>query len=197
MGFERCFFVFGFCSQIFCWGAGVVGTLVLDRGGAQVRLFLVTLFLFIAPGLSTAGEIVGRVIGVTDGDTLTVLDAAQVSYKVRLGGIDAPEKGQPFGQRSKEGLSRLVFNRQVTILFDKKDRYGRFVGKVMLGGGDVNLSLVSSGFAWHYKEYEKEQSLTDRVRYSREERDARDARRGLWVDVNPVAPWDFRKSRRE
>lgn len=143
-------------------------------------------------GLVNAGELVGRVVGVTDGDTVTVLDDQLTQHKIRLTGIDAPEKAQAFGQRSKEALSTLVFSRRVTVEFEKQDRYGRTVGKVVVDGRDVNLAMVVAGMAWHYKKYEREQISSDRLLYANAERDAREMRRGLWRDVAPIAPWDYR-----
>lgn len=92
-----------------------------------------------------AGTIEGRVVGVTDGDTVTVLDAEKLQHKIRLSGIDAPEKMQPFGQRSKESLSDLVFDKIVMVDTDKKDRYGREVGKILVNGVDANLVQVTRG----------------------------------------------------
>ena len=97
----------------------------------------------------------GRVVGVSDGDTITVLDRAKVQHKIRLAGIDAPEKGQAFGNASKENLSRLVFDSQVEAHCHKKDRYGREVCKVLRGATDVNLEQIRAGMAWWYREYAK------------------------------------------
>ncbi|MBW8469725.1 MAG: thermonuclease family protein [Thiobacillus sp.] len=138
----------------------------------------------------------GKVVAIADGDTITVLDAQRVQHKIRLAGIDAPEKKQAFGQRAKEHISALVFSRSVDVDAEKKDRYGRAVGKVMVDGQDVNLAMVVAGFAWHYKRYEREQSASDRQIYSRAEEDSRQARRGLWQDTDPMAPWDWRKASR-
>lgn len=140
-----------------------------------------------------AATIEGRVVGVADGDTVTVLDTNQVQHKVRLSGIDAPEKKQAFGQRSKESLSGLVFDKQVMVETDKTDRYGRAVGKVLVGATDANLEQITRGFAWHYKSYAREQSVNDRKLYDFAESKARAARRGLWRDAAPIPPWDFRK----
>jgi len=107
-------------------------------------------------------DFTGEVVGVADGDTITVLDATKVQHKVRLTGIDAPEKKQPFGNRSKQSLSDMVFNKTVTVETDKRDRYGRELGKVLAGGQDANLEQVRAGMAWHYKAYERTQSATDR-----------------------------------
>ena len=137
-------------------------------------------------------DITGYVVGVADGDTITVLDAGKGQHKIRLTGIDAPEKKQPFGNRSKQNLSDMVFNKTVIVETDKRDRYGRELGKVLAGGKDVNLEQVRTGFAWHYKKYERTQSATDRQVYAVAENEAKAAKRGLWVDAEPVPPWAWR-----
>lgn len=109
-----------------------------------------------------AASITGRVVAIADGDTVTVLDIENVEHKIRLAGIDAPEKKQPFGNRSKESLSELAFSKSVTVETDKLDRYGREVGKILVGGMDVNLEQIQRGMAWHYKAYQREQSSNDR-----------------------------------
>jgi endonuclease YncB( thermonuclease family) len=141
---------------------------------------------------ATATTVEGRVVAVADGDTITVLDIANTQHKIRLSGIDAPEKKQPYGQRSKQSLSDLVFDKQVTIETDKVDKYRREVGKVLVGGKDANLEQVARGFAWHYKAYEREQPPNDRKLYAAAEIEARAARRGLWADADPMPPWEFR-----
>ena len=141
---------------------------------------------------ASADTLTGRVVRVTDGDTIVILDSANVQYKIRLKGIDAPERGQPFGSRSRENLSRLVAGRFVTIDYDKKDRYGRIVGIVKVDDVDACLQQIDDGLAWHYKKYEKGQTAPDRVRYSSGEIEARENRRGLWVDPAPVPPWEWR-----
>lgn len=158
--------------------------------------FIFALLLSSAFVFSHAATITGRVVGVADGDTVTVLDGANTQYKIRLSGIDAPEKKQAFGMRSKQSLSDLVFDKQVTVETDKKDRYGREVGKILLTGQDVNLEQVTRGFAWHYKQYEREQSANDRKLYDFAEHGARADRRGLWADAEPVPPWEYRHSKR-
>ena len=155
-----------------------------------------SLALFLCLGCSYAETIAGKVVGVADGDTVTVLDATKTQHKIRLSGIDAPEKEQPFGKRSKENLSRLVFGKQVSVDATKTDRYGRSVGKIRVGGVDANLEQISAGLAWHYKKYEREQSAEDRGVYARAETAARAARVGLWRDATQVAPWDWRGCRR-
>ncbi|WP_363928372.1 thermonuclease family protein [Thiobacillus sp.] len=157
----------------------------------------VVLLLGLAMGCSAAGADVldGRVVGVTDGDTLTVIDAAKTEYKIRVAGIDAPEKAMPWGQKSKQALSDRVYGRDARVDWSKRDRYGRIVGKVIVDGKDAGLALVGEGLAWHYKKYENEQPLADRLEYARLENEARSMRRGLWSDPAPVPPWEWRKQK--
>lgn len=148
-----------------------------------------------APRSATqTGLLVGTVVGVTDGDTITVLDDQRIQHKIRLAGIDAPEKSQPFGQRSKEHLSSLVFGRRVAVETEKRDRYGRTVGKVVIDGRDANLAQVVAGMAWHYKKYEGEQATVDRESYALAEITARRYRIGLWSLIEPTAPWIWRST---
>lgn len=159
------------------------------------RWFLVAIAVVLSASVQ-AGVLVGKVVGVTDGDTITVLDAGNVQYKIRLTGIDAPEKKQPFGQRAKERLAELVAGKAVEVETEKMDRYGRTVGKVFADGRDANLAMVVFGLAWHYKKYQDEQSPSDRLLYDSAEQDARAARRGLWADPAPIAPSDWRAGTR-
>ncbi len=134
----------------------------------------------------------GRVVRVADGDTITVVDEAKVQHKVRLDKIDAPEKGQAFGQKSKQQLSAYVFNKSVAVTWAKKDKYGRILGTVESGEcGDVNLAMVRDGFAWHYKHFDQTQAYADA------EAEARKEKRGLWRDKIPEAPWEFRRRAKE
>lgn len=146
---------------------------------------------------ASADTLYGRVVGVSDGDTVTVLDSNRRQHKIRLMGIDAPEKKQAFGNRSKQSLSGLVFNKQVQVEYSKKDKYGRMVGKIIVDGVDANLEQVKSGMAWHYKQYQREQSEEDRLTYSAAENEARKDRRGLWQEDEPSPPWEYRKMTRE
>lgn len=139
-----------------------------------------------------ADSIIGKVVGVSDGDTVTVLDDQKVQHKIRLAGIDAPEKKQAFGQVSKDHLAKQVFAKTVTVDYTKVDKYGRLVGKILLDGQDVNIRQLQTGLAWHYKKYQAEQPPVDRVGYAKAEQIAMDRRLGLWSDKSPVAPWDFR-----
>jgi len=158
------------------------------------RLLLIGALL--APLLALGASIEGQIVGVSDGDTVTLLDAQKKQWKIRLLGIDAPEKKQAFGQRSKQHLSDLVFNKQVVVEYYKRDRYGRTLGKLLVDGADVNLEQVKAGMAWHYKRYEKEQPPDERVSYAEAEERARAGRKGLWVDAEPVPPWDWRGSQK-
>ena len=125
------------------------------------------------------------------------LTTATPQNKIRLTGIDAPERGQSFGTKSKEHLSDAVAGEIVVMEYDKYDRYGRVLGKVLLSGEDVNLGQVRAGLAWHYKKYQGEQTVADRVTYSDAEMDARRNKRGLWGDPEPMPPWDYRKAKRD
>jgi endonuclease YncB( thermonuclease family) len=142
-----------------------------------------------------AATLQGKVVSVADGDTITVLDANNKQHKIRLQGIDAPEKAQAFGQKSKQSLNQLVHNKQVTIEYQKKDKYGRTVGKVLLNGTDMCLAQIKLGMAWHYKQYVSEQPKEDSDIYAQAEMDARNQAVGLWKDKTVTPPWEFRKQR--
>jgi|SRR5712692_8598322 len=139
----------------------------------------------------------GRVVRVADGDTITVLDATNTQHRIRLEGIDAPESHQAFGTQSKKNLLDMVFGREVTVVYRKTDRYGRIVGKIIVDGTDVDLEQIKAGMAWHYKEYQREQTPEDRELYAGAEDEARNARRGLWQDPDPVEPSAFRREERQ
>jgi endonuclease YncB( thermonuclease family) len=124
---------------------------------------------------------------------VTVLDANLVQRKVRLAGIDAPELRQAFGARSKQHLATLAFRQQIEVEWHKRDRYGRFVETLRVAGVDVNLLRVEAGLAWHYVQYQREQSEADRRWYATAERAAREGRIGLWADAEPMAPWEYRR----
>lgn len=129
---------------------------------------------------------------VADGDTV-VLQQGNRSIRVRLGGIDAPEKSQTYGEESKAELARLIDGKQVYLVETDQDKYGRSVGVIFLREGDtflnINLAMLEAGAAWHYKQY----SLGSA--YAEAEQHARTARRGLWADPSPTPPWDFRHRR--
>jgi endonuclease YncB( thermonuclease family) len=138
--------------------------------------------------------ITGKVVGVSDGDTITVLDASNKEHKVRLLGIDAPESNQDFGSRAKQSRSDLVFGKTVTVTSEAKDMYGRVLGDVTLDGRNINLEQVRRGFAWFYRFYAKELRTEDVKAYDQAEAQARKEKRGLWAGPSPVPPWEFRQS---
>lgn len=161
------------------------------------RLFglLFLLLALLAPAV-WAEVLVGRVIAVADGDTVTVLDASRQQHRIRLVGIDAPERGQAFGNRARQHLADRVFQREVQVEYDKRDRYGRILGKIVLDGEDINLMMVRDGMAWHYRQFQRDQRPADRTLYADAEREARAAGRGLWADAHPQPPWEFRRQNR-
>jgi endonuclease YncB( thermonuclease family) len=142
-----------------------------------------------------AETITGRVVGVADGDTLTILVDHRTTV-IRLDGIDAPEKGQPFGQAAKRHLSEFAFDRTATATCSKVDRYRRHVCAVHVEGHDVGEALIASGHAWVFTRYAHELPPTRRVAYVEAEHTARDERLGLWRDPSPTPPWEWRQAKR-
>ena len=134
--------------------------------------------------------LIGRVVKVSDGDTITVLDSSKTQHKIRLQGIDAPEKKQAFGNASRKFLAGLVANREVRVAWSKRDRYQRILGTVFVEGKDANLEMLKAGMAWHYKKYDSTPA------YAQAESEARAAKRGLWQEKNPIEPEAFRKAKR-
>jgi endonuclease YncB( thermonuclease family) len=132
----------------------------------------------------------GKVVRVRDGDSIVVLRGG-VGIEVRLDGVDCPELAQAFGRKAKSFTSAAAFGKGVRLVGKGKDRYGRELAEVFLPDGrSLNRELVLAGYAWWYRKYSNDRSLETL------EQAARTARRGLWVDANPVPPWDFRESRR-
>lgn len=128
----------------------------------------------------------GRVVGISDGDTLSVMRQGE-SVRIRLEGIDAPERGQDFGRRATQALSELAHGKNARVEVQTIDRYGRRVARVIVEGVDTSEELVRRGLAWHYTQYSSDAVL------ARLEREAREARRGLWSVANPQPPWEFRR----
>ena len=155
-----------------------------------MRWITAAVVLVISATLHT-DELRGKVVSIADGDTITVLDSAKVQHKIRLQGIDAPEKKQAFGTKSKERMSEKVGGEEVVVQWKEKDRYGRILGEVMVGKRHINLEMVQDGMAWHYKQYSKSKELAEA------EDEARKTKKGLWADKEPVPPWEFRKQARE
>lgn len=150
------------------------------------HLFIASLLL--AANSAAWADFSGAVVAVIDGDTIDVL-VANRPVRVRLAQIDAPERKQAFGTRSRQALSAMVFRQNVTVAEAGPDRYGRTVGTVFVGSLDVNAAMIDQGMAWAYRQYVTDRSLIQL------EAQARAARRGLWVDPDPVAPWLFRRSK--
>ena len=134
-----------------------------------------------------AAPFAGRVVGVTDGDTLTVLDDDKRQHVIRLAEIDAPEKSQPFGNRSRQHLAALCFDKAATVTPRTTDRYRRTVARVECEGTDASVEQVHAGMAWVFDRY-----VIDRALYTGQD-EARGAGRGLWVDRDAVPPWNWRK----
>jgi endonuclease YncB( thermonuclease family) len=142
-------------------------------------------------GQAYPGEVlVGKVVRIADGDTLTILDDAEMQHRIRLYGIDAPEKAQAFGTQSKKNLGDKVFGEIVRVEVVDIDRYHRAVGRIFLGNRFINLEQVREGYAWRYASYDHQHE------FDTAERQARAAHRGLWADPHPTPPWEFRHSRR-
>lgn len=157
----------------------------------SLRLFLLLLFSAATMSMMNPTVIVGKVIAVADGDTFTVLQNNR-QVRIRIDGIDAPEKGMPYAKSSKKYLSGLCFGKFVTVKTVKIDRYGRSVSRVALPDGrDVSTEMIRAGYAWHYKKYSNDKALSDlEIR-------ARMNKIGLWKDAHPVAPWKVRQMHRK
>lgn len=154
------------------------------------RLLLVLLFTLTA-WLAVSAQLKGTVIAIADGDTFTLLTAQNQQVKIRLHGIDCPEKKQPYFKYAKAYISSLVFGKQVFVQVKNKDRYGRTIGVVFLEDKrNVNELLLQTGWAWHFKKYDQD------ARWAAMEQLARRQRKGLWADVNPTAPWDWRAGKK-
>jgi endonuclease YncB( thermonuclease family) len=165
---------------------------------------LISLILY-SPAL--ADTLQGKVVKIADGDTITIVDDLGEKHRIRLAGIDAPEKNQPYGDVSTQGLNKLVSGRVVTIEYEKRDRYKRIIGKVLVDPPgevfcmaldcvkkiDAGLEQIKAGFAWHYKYYQMEQSEVDRRLYSEAELEARIKHLGIWKDEETMAPWEWRR----
>ncbi|WP_295514958.1 thermonuclease family protein [uncultured Pseudomonas sp.] len=162
--------------------------------GAIARRFSLASILALSflPLCAQAETITGKVVGISDGDTLTLLTADKRQVKVRLAEIDTPERAQPYGTRAQQQLSALAFGKQAELQVQDTDRYGRTVARVIVNGQDVNREMVREGAAWVYRAYNRDKSLLA------VEADAQAQKRGLWAlpEAERVAPWDWRKAGR-
>jgi endonuclease YncB( thermonuclease family) len=162
-----------------------------------IRTLLISLVLF-APAAVSAGPLTpGLVVAISDGDTITLLTEDKQQLKIRLAGIDTPEKKQAFGTKARDHLASRIFKHDVEVDLRKKDQYGRYLGVIYISGVDINQSMIQDGYAWFYKHYAKDQPKEEAQRYAKAEADARSKQRGLWSDPNPVPPWEFRKEAKE
>lgn len=156
--------------------------------------YILASLLFLCGCYSVQGQdptkpFTGKVVKITDGDTVTVLfDKTQ--YRIRLAGIDTPEKKQAFGIQAKKALGDKIFGKDVKVVWKKRDLYNRIVGDIYLDIRWINKEMIEEGWAWHYRQYSKDPIL------AKAEVDARNAKRGLWVDPNPIPPWEFRKKKK-
>lgn len=149
------------------------------------KLTTLTLFLLITL-LSFSYTITGKVIKVSDGDTIVIMSEG-VKHKIRLNSIDCPEKKQEYGQEATKFTYDFVYGKTIEADVKDKDRYGRLVADIYLYGDSLNQALVRNGLAWHYKKYSKDKILAKLEELAREEN------KGLWKDQSPIAPWDYRK----
>ena len=158
------------------------------------RVVLACCYLFVCsctsggPSSSLAAT-EGRVVAIADGDTFTLLTGDKQQVKIRLYGIDCPEKKQDFGQVAKQRLSDLVFGQKVSIIKKDIDRYGRTVALVYKKDICINEELLKEGLAWHYVTYDQNPA------WERLEKQARREKRGLWVQPHPLPPWEWRKKK--
>jgi endonuclease YncB( thermonuclease family) len=161
-----------------------------DSTGSLGRIVVALVFCLVSSNLHAA-SLSGRVVGITDGDTVKVLSEDRTLTRIRLERIDAPEKNQPFGQAAKQSLSELIFQQTVRIEVSGQDSYGRSLGQIWFHDRDINLEQIKRGMAWVYRHYSKDPG------YLAAEQIARSKKLGLWRDEHPLPPWDFRRSVRE
>ena len=136
-----------------------------------------------------ANSISGKVIHISDGDTIHLLTKSKEKIKIRLNDIDAPESKQAYGNKSKENLKKYIYQKDVVVKSAGKDRYERVLGTIYYQNRDINLQMVKDGYAWVYRQYSKKNNYYDA------EKEARTEKRGLWNDKNPVEPWNFRRKK--
>lgn len=174
------------------------------RHSFRQTVFLLLAWLTLSCSAGNVQTLEGRVTGIADGDTLYVLDATRKSHKIRLLGIDAPERGQAFGERSKQSLAKLAYRQQVSVDWQSRDTYGRILGRVRVAAPecrqgscpktlDANLEQVRLGLAWWNRKFADSQLPGDTHLYAAAERQARKAGAGLWADPDPVPPWRWRR----
>lgn len=157
------------------------------------KICLFVLAIWLTPVLSFSNTITGTVVSVADGDTITILSNNNQETKIRLYGIDTPEKAQPFGQKAKNFTASLTAGKQATVKVYDTDRYGRSVGVVFINSTNINEAILDNGLAWQYRKYCKASFCND---WLKKEEYARSFVFGLWAERNPTPPWEWRKSNR-
>jgi micrococcal nuclease len=164
---------------------------------AASMIWTMTLLMACAPSAAQVPqkEVFGRIVRVTDGDTVTLLSSDNTQIKLRLAGTDAPESRMPYGQASRVHLAGLVLNKEVVAVTQKQDHYGRNVATLFIGTKDINLSMVQADMAWHYKQFESVLDKSIARKHAQSEQTARFEQQGLWQQPNQQAPWDWRKNR--
>jgi len=165
----------------------LIPSVFFERSPMKKLIFIFPIFLFLIAAAPTL--LTGKIVGVSDGDTVILLTAEKKQVKIRLSGVDCPEKNQAYGQKAKEFTYDMVIQMDVTVKTYGTDRYGRTLGDIILpSGNSLSNALVRNGLAWHYKKYNSDQELSDL------ETAARNSRVGLWADPSPIPPWEFRKN---
>jgi endonuclease YncB( thermonuclease family) len=165
--------------------------MVRGQGDRSAKRLLHVVALVCLSSSALAVELTGRVVGISDGDTLTILDGAKRQHRIRLADIDAPERKQPFGTRARQSLSEMCFHKSVRVAVQGRDRYDRVIGRPICAGIDASDEQVRRGLAWVFQKYAPNSPLLA------VEDQARRSKVGLWGDANPVPPWDWRKANRK
>lgn len=165
-------------------------TIMGDLDIANIKRYLLVILFSLLPFLCSAQRFNVKVVSITDGDTFTAINNDNLQLKIRIWGIDAPEKKQAYGSKSKDFLASLIFGKNITIDVQSKDGYGRYLAYVYSPEGkDVSLLMIHEGMAWHFTKYDNNSV------YEEAQVVAQKAKRGLWADPSPVAPWDFRSNK--
>lgn len=177
----------------FRWKHALAVPALKGKAGHSIGILFLTFVAALVSLVAASEPISVKVVGVSDGDTITVLDANNTQGKIRLHGIDCPEGGQAFGAKAKEFTSESAFGKTVSVDILETDRYGRFVATVKLPDGkSINDELVKAGLAWWYQQYAPDDAIL-----KASEAEAKASNRGLWSDTSPIAPWEFRKGESE
>lgn len=148
------------------------------------------LILLLFPTTLSAHTLRGKIVRVSDGDTVVLLDSTNTQHKIRLDGIDCPEKGQPFGRKATDFVKQLTTGKEIVVEWEKKDRYKRILGVVYADGLNVNKELLKNGLAWHYKHFNQDKELAEL------EQQAKDKKLNIWSEKNPIEPYQWRKGKR-